>query len=190
MVTKSKEGACSLFYCVSVINNNTTHKKQMEEQWVIDLRNFVCDEPDPNEIIEERNPFAGRTHTEETKKQMSASAKNRPPVSEETRRKNAKFGEANGFYGKTHSEKTRKKMSLVAKGNKNALGYKMTQEQIEKSRQKRIGRKQSEVEKEKRRIAISGRKWYNNGTITKMLRECPPGWNEGRNLNTKEEKKD
>ena len=33
--------------------------KQMEEQWVIDLRNFVCDEPDPSEIIEERNPFAG-----------------------------------------------------------------------------------------------------------------------------------
>ena len=139
----------------------------MEEQWVIDLRNFVCDEPDSSEIIEERNPFAGRTHTEETKKQMSSSAKNRPPVSEETRRKNAKFGEANGFYGKTHSEESRKKMSLSAKGNTSALGSIRTEEM-----------------KAKYRVAKIGSRWYNNGKITKQFLEFPgEGWTPGRKIN-------
>ena len=153
------------------------------EEFLEGLKTFDPGVPHPDEIIEYINSFAGKEHTEETKKLMSASAKNRPPVSEETRRKNAKFGEANGFYGKTHSEESKKKMSVAKRGNKNALGYKMTTEQIEKSRQKRLGREQSEAEKEKRRVAISGRKWYNNGTISKMLYECPPGWVKGRNLN-------
>jgi len=162
----------------------------MEEQWLIDLRNFVCDDPDSSEIIEDRNPFSGKIHTEETRRRMSISAKNRPPMSEETRRKNAKFGESNGFYGKTHSEETKKKISAANKGNKNALGYKMTEEQIEKIRQKKLGRKVSDLEKKKHSLAIKGRKWYNNGKISKMLYQCPPGWIEGRNLNTKEETKD
>jgi len=153
----------------------------MEEQWLIDLRNFVCDKPDPSEIIEHRNPFVGKTHTEETRRRMSISAKNRPPMSEENRRKNVRFGEANGFYGKTHSEETRKKMSVAKKGNKNALGYKRTQEQIEKLRQKITGRKQSAEEIEKRRQKIKGRKWWNNGQTTKMSVECPGnGWILGR----------
>ena len=61
---KAKREQRSLFYCVSGINNNTTHKKQMEEQWVIDLRNFVCDEPDPSEIM-------GMSYIHFTKEQRS-----------------------------------------------------------------------------------------------------------------------
>ena len=158
------------------------------EDLIKDLQSFDPGVPHSDELIGYNNPFEGKRHTEKTKKLMSESAKSRPPVSEETRRKNSKFGEANGFYGKTHSEETRKKMSVAKKDNKNALGYKMTPEQIEKSRQKRLGRKCSEAENEKRRIAISGRNWYNNGKITKMLYECPPGWVKGRNLNTDKEK--
>ena len=33
------------------INTSAKHIKQMEEQWVIDLRKFKCDEPNPSEFI-------------------------------------------------------------------------------------------------------------------------------------------
>jgi hypothetical protein len=49
----------------------------MEEQWLIDLRNFVCDEPDPSEFI---YTSKGIPHTEETKKKMKGVAKNRMAV--------------------------------------------------------------------------------------------------------------
>ena len=62
-----------------------------EEQWLVDLRNFVCDEPDPNEFIDVphmddkirkaisegckgRIPYnKGIPHTEETKQKISRS---------------------------------------------------------------------------------------------------------------------
>ena len=132
------------------------------EEFLEGLRTFECPPPDPSEIILHTSTFGGKSHTKETRKKMSEAAKNRPPLSEEDRKKFSKPGEENGFYGKKHSEGTRKKMSLSAKGNKNAAVA------------------CTEEAKEKMRLAMKGRKWYNNGVISKMLYECPEGWSKGR----------
>ena len=73
----------------------------------------------------------GRVYSEESRKKMSESAKNRPPISEETRRKQSEVrkgvlvgernpmygrtGELNPFYGKKHSEASRNKMRAAQK---------------------------------------------------------------------------
>jgi len=67
-----------------------------EEQWLVDLRNFVCDKPDPSEFInvphmtdkmrqaisegcKGRIPYnKGVPHTEETKKKISIANKGKP----------------------------------------------------------------------------------------------------------------
>lgn len=56
------------------------------------------------------NPFYGKTHSDKSKKLMTMSAKNRPPISDEAKQKMAKPGECNPFYGKTHSKQAREKM--------------------------------------------------------------------------------
>ena len=111
---------------------------------------------------------------------MSISAKNRQPVSEETRRKNSKPGELNGFYGKKHSAETCKRMSEAAKGNKRALGSIKSEETRAKLSAARLGKKATEETKKKKSLAIKGRKWYNNGVVSKMLYNCPDGWIAGR----------
>lgn len=58
----------------------------------------------------------GKTHSAETKRKMSASAKLRK-ASKQTKKKlsSIRKGVNNSFYGKTHSEQSRKKMSESAK---------------------------------------------------------------------------
>ena len=96
----------------------------MKEQWLIDLRNFECEEPDPNEFITvcDMPNRKGETHTEETKKLMSEISS----------------GEGNGFYGKKHTEETRRKMreaqSKVDRRGKNNPMTKHTPEAKEKMR--------------------------------------------------------
>lgn len=72
-------------------------------------------------MTEEHKKIISATHkgkkvSIETRKKMSDSAKNKPPVTDEARKKmsEAHTGEKNHFYGKTHSEETRKKISEAA----------------------------------------------------------------------------
>jgi hypothetical protein len=77
----------------------------MEEQWLIDLRNFVCDEPNPSEFIDSywRCPeghMEGFVFTDEMRRKMSVAAKKREP----------------NFLGKTHTKEVRNKLSKLYKG--------------------------------------------------------------------------
>jgi hypothetical protein len=95
----------------------------MEEQWLVDLRNFVCDEPDPNEFIDYVPHF---------NKGIPKSEQHRLNISK------SKIGEKNNFYGKKHTEETRNKMSesqsKVNRSGKNNPMTKHTPEAREKMR--------------------------------------------------------
>jgi len=95
----------------------------MEEQWLIDLRNFVCDEPDPSEFIVNLPPF---------NKGIPKSKQHCLNISK------AQTGEGNSFYGKKHTEETRKKMreaqSKVNRSGENNPMTKHTPEAKEKMR--------------------------------------------------------
>lgn len=60
----------------------------------------------------------GRTFSEETKHKMSEVAKNRSPISEETRQRLKKRAPNKGMLGRTMSEETRAKMSVSHQGKK------------------------------------------------------------------------
>lgn len=87
-----------------------------------------------NGMYGKKGSFTGKSHTEETKRKISESktghklsettkqkmresAKNRPPISEETRIKRSQSlsGEGNGMYGRSHAEESRMKMREAAK---------------------------------------------------------------------------
>jgi len=75
-----------------------------EEQWLIDLRNFECEEPDPIELMDckwhpPKGHMEGFVYTKEMKLKMSEAAK---------RTKN--------FKGKTHTKEVRDKLSKLYKG--------------------------------------------------------------------------
>ena len=62
----------------------------------------------------------GRTFTEETKKKMSEAVKNRPPISDQTRKKLSKSstGRIGPWAGKTMPDKIKAKMSASQQGKK------------------------------------------------------------------------
>ena len=103
----------------------------------------------------------GKTRSEESKIKMSEASKGRTH-SEETKRKlsDANSGENNPRYGKTHSEETKKRMSDA---------HKNPPEEIRK----------------KQSVAMSGRKWWNDGCgNVKLMIECPgDGWKLGMKPN-------
>ena len=104
------------------------------------------------------------------------------PVSEETRKKLSEShkGKNNPLYGKHHSEKTRNKLSEINKGKK------MSEESKKKNREAHKGKCISEEHKNKLSEAnkgnthTKGKHWYNNGKISIMSKECPPGFIPGR----------
>ncbi len=66
-------------------------------------------------------------------------------------------GDGGSPKGRKLSEETRKKMSLAKRGKKNNLGYKPTQETINKIRQKTMGQKRTEETKKKMSESHRGR---------------------------------
>ena len=98
----------------------------------------------------------GKSLSEETRKKISDANKGKQ-FSEETRKKMSESDK-----GRTVSEKTRKKISEAKKGNKYNLG-----------------KKRSDEAKKKLSEASKGRRWFNNGKINTMAKECPQGFVPG-----------
>lgn len=73
-----------------------------------------------------------------------------------------------GVSGYTPSLEVRKKLSLSRLGEKNGMYGRKHSAEV---------RMASSIRRSKTNAA---RRWYNNGTISKFLTECPPGWNPGR----------
>ena len=85
------------------------------------------------------------------------------PRSVETRRK---IAEAN--KGKPKSEETKKKIGEANKGNKYHLGKHHTEETRRRLTEAAKGNKNT-----------LGTRWFNNGKINTMAKECPPGFTPG-----------
>ena len=93
------------------------------------------------------------------------------------------------MFGKHHSEETRKKMSLSRSGksswNKGKHMSEETKKKLSMSHSEKSGwvkgKHRSEETKKKCAEAIKGTHWWNNGIVSKQLRECPgEGWVRGR----------
>ena len=80
--------------------------------------------------------------------------------------------------GKPKSDETRRKM----KGNKNALGYKHSEEAKKKIRDAHKGKPMSDETRKKMSESKKGSHWYNNGDKCIRAKECPPGFVPGRLL--------
>ena len=78
--------------------------------------------------------------------------------------KGKRTGKDNPFYGKHHTDKTKERMSKALSGEKNP----------------NYGRHFSEEHKNKLSTANKGKRWFNNGKINTMAKECPPGFVPGR----------
>lgn len=85
----------------------------------------------------------GRTFSEETKKKMSEAAKNRPPITEETRQKLKHRMPNKGMLGRQMSNETKAKMSASQKGRVDSVETKL---------KKSIAAKIREEKKRKNRI--------------------------------------
>jgi hypothetical protein len=77
----------------------------------------------------------------------------------------SKLGEKNPFYGKTHSQEVKVKMSEERKGERNSF----------------YGKTHNEETKKKQAEAKIGTKWWNDGKVNRMSKECPgDGWIRGK----------
>ena len=100
---------------------------------------------------------SGRIHNEETRRKISEAQKGKIPWNK----------------GKPHSEETRRKLSKVQIGRIHSEETKQKMSEITKNSSEETRRKISEAQK--------GKKWWNNGQITKKVIECPgEGWVSGR----------
>ena len=125
------------------------------------------------------NPFYGKHHSEETL--IKLRGENNPMYgkhySEEERQKMSERmkGKNNPFYGKHHSEETKQKISI--KNSNPPL-----------ERRKKISEHHADVSGENNPMygkrgelsPMHGRRWFNNGEISKFCFECPEGFTEGR----------
>lgn len=96
--------------------------------------------------IGEKNPFYGKSHTEETIEKIRKANINRPKEIHGFYRKNhsietknklsekakLKIGEKNPFYGKSHAEETKKKIGKASEGRQSFLGRKHSEESKKK----------------------------------------------------------
>jgi hypothetical protein len=75
---------------------------------------------------------------------------------------------------RTLSEEWRKKLSDSLKGKPKSLEHRQKMGEAQR------GKKCSEKELQRLRTINSGRKWFNNGQLSTMSYECPPGFVPGR----------
>lgn len=92
------------------------------------------------------------------------------------------------FLGKHHSEETKNKMSEAQKGKPKSEESKKKMSEAKKGNQTWLGKKHSKETKNKMSEARKGMRWYNNGEVNTMSKECPPGYGPGRILKKKNDK--
>ena len=86
------------------------------------------------------------------------------------------IGSSNPMFGKHHSEEARKKMSLRHKGRDTWMKGKHHSESTKKKLSKcRIGKHYPKLSQSK-----TGLRWFNNGLINVVCKECPDGFVKGR----------
>lgn len=110
----------------------------------------------------ENNPMYGKHLPEETKKKVSKTMKGKPKT-EETKKR---MSEAQ--KGHPVSEATKKKLSEMNKGKYKGENNGM------------YGKKHSKEARKKLSLTHKGRRWFNNGKISKFCYECPDGFVPGR----------
>ena len=128
---------------------------------------------------------SGVVKSDETKRKMSESLKGRT-FSEQHRRNlsEALKGQKHINYGKTFSEEYRRKISEGQKGEKNHQ-YGKTFSEEHRRKISEASKNISEETRRKRSEAMNGKKWWNDGQISKMSVECPgDAWVSGRIMKT------
>ena len=97
--------------------SDETRKKMAENHADFSGKNHPMWEKHHTNEAKEKIRMAKSNPSEETRKNISMAAKNRPPVTDETKRKlsEAKEGINHPMYGKHHSEEARKNMSIATK---------------------------------------------------------------------------
>ncbi len=88
-------------------------------------------------------PFLGRTHSEQSRKLISAHASKR-------------LGERNPFFGKSHTDATKAALSLANKGNSYCVGRKFSEETRAEMSRTRKGRKHTEESRRKISAVTTG----------------------------------
>jgi hypothetical protein len=154
-----------------------------------ELPRIITDEHRDN-ISGKNHWLYGKQHSLETRRKMSISAKNKPPMSGKTKQKLRELntGDNNTYYGKHHTDEIRKQMSNSAKKRKTTienekkrrdgisighLGKKLTATHVEKIRNGKLGSNNPNF----------GKKWITNETINKLIDknlELPVGFRYGK----------
>jgi hypothetical protein len=112
-------------------------------------------------VTGEDHPSYGKSWTEESRLKASESAKNRPPISDETRAKMSKSHKGRKatqetidkrrekLIGKKRTEDSKQRMSDAQKGNSNRKGVKVSKETKERLREANIGKTKTNMTKKK-----------------------------------------
>ena len=111
----------------------------------------------------EKHPNYGKHPSEETRRKIAESHKGKRHT-EEARKK---MGESH--KGKRHTEESRRKMSEANKGHP-----------VSEETKKKIGAAKKGNTYAKGNTNVRGKRWFNNGKISKRAFECPEGFVPGR----------